>query len=267
MPSLPELQRDFVAAAVFGDAAALHNLGIISRGLDPAARIGIYRNNVFGNYRKALGATYPVVQRLVGTPFFNAAVDAFVRAYPSRHGDVNRYGGELARFLVAYPPARELRYLPDVARLEWAIDQAGIAADAPPLDLHALAAVPEDRRGELRFSLHPSAFLIVSRYPIYRIWQVNQPDFHGDPAVDLTAGGDTLLVMRGAQGTTIERLAAGEHALLSGLARGVNLGEAAKLAASAETAFDLTHHLRHHVAAHTIVSFRLPAPVNMGTTR
>src|SRR5215472_11559161 len=129
MPSLREVQRGFAAAIVFGDFAAVAVLGIVDGGLDAAARIGIYRNNVLGNYRKALGATYPVVRKLVGAQFFNAAVDAFVRAYPSQHGDVNRYGGELPRFITSYPPARELPYLPDVARLEWAVDQAAIAAD------------------------------------------------------------------------------------------------------------------------------------------
>jgi hypothetical protein len=267
MRSLPELQRDFVAAALFGDEAALRTLGVVSGRLDPAARIAIYRNNVLGNYRRALGATYPVVRRLVGTPFFNAASDAFVRTYPSRHGDLNRYGGELARFLATYAPASELPYLADVARLEWAIDQASIAADAPALDLEALARVPVEARGELRFALHPSACLVVSSYPIFRIWQVNQVDFRGDDAVDLAAGGDRLLVLRCAEGTTIERLGAGEQALLAALARGASLSDAAELVASAEPAFDLAYHLKHHVAAHTIVSFRLPAPANGGNQR
>ena len=107
MPSLREVQRGFVAATVFGDNGALVDLGIVAGGLDPAARIAVYRNNALGNYRKALATTYPVVQRLVGISLFNAAIDAFVRAHPSPRGDVNRYGGELAGFLATYPPARE----------------------------------------------------------------------------------------------------------------------------------------------------------------
>jgi hypothetical protein len=258
MPSLREVQRGFAAATVFGDTAALAALGVLASGLDPLARIGIYRNNVLGNYRKALGATFPVVRRLVGVPFFNAAVDAFVRAYPSRHGDVNRYGGELARFLAAYAPARELPYLPDVARLEWAIDQAAIAADARPLDLDALAAVPADAFEHLRFVLNPSAHFVASLYPVLRIWQVNQDGFEGDDTVDLGAGGDSLLVLRGASGVSIERLGAGEHALLTALARRAGLGEAAARAADKEEGFDLTRALRDHVAAQRLVAFRVP---------
>ena len=64
MPSLRELQRSFSAAVLFDDAAAAASLGIVPGSLGTAARIAIYRNNVLGNYRKALAATYPVVQRL-----------------------------------------------------------------------------------------------------------------------------------------------------------------------------------------------------------
>jgi hypothetical protein len=259
MPSLREVQRGFAAATVFGDFAAVATLGIVGGGLDAAARVGIYRNNVLGNYRKALGASYPVVRKLVGAPFFNAAVDAFVRAYPSQHGDVNRYGGELARFLTTYAPARELPYLPDVARLEWAADQAAIAADADPLDLDALAAVPTEAFEHLRFVLHPSAQLVVSPYPILRIWQVNQDDFSGDDRVDLGASGDALLVVRGASGVTIERLSTGELALLTAFAQRAVFGEAATRAADREPGFDLTRALRHYVAARTLVAFRAPA--------
>ena len=255
MPSLREVQRGFAAATVFGDMSALAELGVVGGELDPAARIGIYRNNVLANYRKALAATYPVVRRLVGTPFFNAAVDAFVRAYPSRNGDVNRYGGELGRFLAAYAPARELPYLPEVARLEWAIDQAAIAADARQLDLDALAAVPAQSFESLRFALNPSAYFLASPYPVLRIWQVNQDGFEGDDTVDLGAGGDSLLVLRGASGVTIERLSPGEHALLIALASRAGLGEAAARADAQEEGFDLTRALRHHVAAQTLVAF------------
>ena len=76
MPSLVEIQRGMAAATIFGDAAALARLPIVGGTLSPAARVDIYRNNVFGNYRKALAAPFPVVRRLVGATFCNAAVDA-----------------------------------------------------------------------------------------------------------------------------------------------------------------------------------------------
>jgi hypothetical protein len=258
MPSLIEIQRGMAAATISGDAAALAALaalGVVGGKMGVPARIDIYRNNVFGNYRKALAATFPAVRRLVGAAFFNAAVDGFVRAHPSIRGDINRYGGELPRYLADYRPARSLAYLPDVARLEWAIDQAAIAADAPPFDLAALAALPEDAHAGLRFVLHPSAQLVDSRYPILHIWRVNQADYQGPAEVDLDEGGDSLLVARGKRGIDVERLEPGMAALLRGLAAGEPLAVAASLASAAEPSFDLPTALQRQVANRVLAAF------------
>jgi hypothetical protein len=259
MPSLRELQRGFSAAAIFGDTASALSLGILSDGLGVPERLAVYRNNIFGNYRRVLAATYPVVKRLVGAPFFDAASDQFVRAHPSAHGDVNRYGDEFGPFLGGYAPARELKYLSDVARLEWAIDQAAIADDAALFDLKALAAVPAEKVSSLRFLLHPSARLLASPFPVFHIWQVNQAGHDGDDRVDLGEGGDTLLVLRGAGGVTVERVPPGEHALLTALAANATLGEAVPRAQDVDTTFDLTDALHRHVANHTIVALRVTA--------
>jgi hypothetical protein len=254
MPSLSDLQRGFVAATLFGDRAALAALGVAGGSLDAAARVAIYRNNVFANYRKALSATFPVVRALVGRSFFGAMVEAFVRAHPSRRGDVNRFGGDLPRFLAGYAPARRLPYLPDVARLEWALDQAAIAPDAPRLDLGALAAVAPERLGALRLRLHPSATFIGSAYPILHIWHANQPG-HEEERVDLGEGGDTLLVARGVHGVSAQRLTPGANAWLRALARDVELAQALDRALSADASFDLGSALRTYVADGMIVGF------------
>ncbi len=262
MPSLRELQRGFRSAVLFDDGAAIAALSVVAGSLDARTRIEIYRNNILGNYRKVLAATYPVVRRLVGGPFFDAATDQFVRGHPSRHGDVNRYGGEYAAFLASYPPARGLGYLPDVARLEWAIDQANIATDTAPLELKALAAVAPEALAELRFRLHPSARLIASAFPVMRIWQVNQPEHVSVERVDLGEGADTLLVTRADQGVVIERIGKGEHAFLAALAANAPLGVAAERAVDAASEFDLAAALRRHVANHVLVAFHAPpAPV------
>jgi hypothetical protein len=267
MPSLRDIQRGMSAATIFGDPAALAALRIVGGRMSPAARVEIYRNNVLGNYRKALAATFPVVRRLVGTAFFNAAVDAFVRAHPSTQGDVNRYGGDLPRFLSAYGPAQTLGYLPDVARLEWAIDQANIAPDAPAFDLTALAQVREEARSGLRFVPHPSVRLLESRYPILHIWQVNQPEYDGEADVDLGEGGDLLLIARGERGVTVERASPGEAALLRAFIANAPLGIAANRASETEPSFDLAAALRRLVATQILVSFRTPDRQGKGSHR
>ena len=210
----------------------------------------MYRRNVFGNYRKALAATYPVVERLTGTAFFHAAVDAYVAAVPSTCGDLNVYGDRFGDFLGSYPPALPLPYLPSVASLEWAIDEANRAAESPANSARILArlsAVAPARLPAVRLRLASSCRLIASPYPVLRIWQTNQPDFMGDRRVDLAEGGEHLLVRRDAHRITLERLVPGERAWLSALASASTLGEAIELAQREDSSFDLESALRAHL--------------------
>jgi hypothetical protein len=253
MPSLRELQQEFAGALFDAEAAAA--TFAVAGDIGVAARIAIYRNNVFGNYRNALAATYPVVRRLTGGPFFDAAVDAYALANPSRTGDLNVYGDTFGDFLEGYSPAACVPYLPDVARLEWAIDEVGRAGEpqqSPDAVLAALATVAPDRLPAVRMALAPTCRLVASTYPIRRIWQVNQPDRAEVEPVALDAGGDVLLVRRETDGIAILRLGAGEGAWLAALARGAELGNAIDVAMSVDPDFDFAKVLHVHLAAGAI---------------
>jgi len=254
MPSLRDAQLGF-AAALAGDATAQATLfGADAR---VTARLAIYRGNGRANYRNALAATFPVVLRLVGAPFFHAAVDAFVAAQPSIAGDLNLYGDRFGAFLTTYGPAIALQYLPDIARLEWAIDEANRAADVPHVPdavLAALAVAPPERLPEARLVLDPSCRLVVSPYPLLRIWRANQADRDGDEPIALDEGGGALLVRRDPPGVVLVPLAAGDAAWLAALANGDALGVAIDAALAADVAFDLGATLRSHIAEGTIVA-------------
>jgi len=246
LPSLRERQMRFASAllAGAGNSGDFH---------------AIYRNSVRANYRKALGATYRVVSQLVGDPFFRTAVDAYVLESPSTGGDLNVYGGSFGEFLAGYPHAQNLPYLPDVARLEWAIDEAGRAADAdgtPEAMLVALGTIPAERIPSLRFALDPSCRLLTSTFPVLRIWQVHQPGFAGDMAVAFGDAADHLLVRRVAGVVVVERLTCGDFALLHTLAGGGDLAAALEFAVAAEPDFDLGTSLRNGIANRTVAELR-----------
>jgi hypothetical protein len=256
MPSLPELQAAFARAVIDRDDAHVAEWIAATPALDASARIAIYRNNVFGNYRNTLRQVYPVVLALVGEAFFDRAADVYAARYPSRSGDLNDFGAQLGDFLAEWPPSAHLAYLRDVAKLEWAMESVFHAADAATLDLQALATVSPDRFSELRFDLHPASRLVHSVYPILRIWQVNQPGYGGDQTVQLDVGGDALLVIRRGSANELEPLSPGELLLLQDLAGGKSLGEAHVRALKAESALDLSAFLQRHVLGGTLVAFR-----------
>ncbi len=256
MPRLRELQQNF-AAAVLDGAQNGFERHIRVAGLSGARRLQIYRNNTLLNLTASLRATYPVVCRLVGDGFFDYAVAQYVAAYPSRSGDLEEFGGDFARFLETFAPAAELVYLPDVARLEWIYRQIFYAADHPPLDLAALAQVPAEQQGDLHFQLHPAACLMESAFPILRIWQVNQADYAGDAAVDLTAGGIRLLGLRRDNfEIEFQPMAAGEFSLLLALKHDCTFASACEQAMTAQPNVDLSACFSRHVLQGVIVSFR-----------
>ena len=249
MPSLADLQRRFAGMLdrnASGAAAA-----------PPDARIAVYRNTIRANYRNALRATYPVVCALTAVPFFHAAVDAFADLQPSRGGDLNVYGDTFGDFLAGYSHARELPYLADVARLEWAIDDAQRAADAAPATqdlVAALTAIPAATLAQRRFALDPSCRLLRSTFPVLRIWQMHQPGFTGEAHIDFDAPPECLMVRREAGAVAIERIGDGEFAWLLALQRGEPLGAALDAAFAADPAFAFERALRDRLADRTVAS-------------
>jgi len=258
MLSLREQQRRLAEAILSSDHTSLP-IGFLAG--DDAARVSIYRNNVYSNYRSALRASYPVVCRLVGKAFFDAAVDAYVRARPSTSGDLNAYGHDFGDFLLSYPYAKHLPYLADVAHLEWVIDEAQRApepAGTPEEVLTELAAIAPELLPSINIRVEPSCGLVASPFPLLHIWRVNQPEFTGDGRVDLDEGADRLLVRRAAGTVAIEMLDPGTFALLRSLRSGNNLGAALEAAQESDAAFDLSAALRAHIGAGTLVRIALP---------
>lgn len=255
MPSLRELQLAF-AAAVFepGERSRIAD-AIDARGMEPGKRHGIYRNNIFHNYRAALRDVYPVVERLVGQEFFGFAADRYTPLNPSLHGNLHSFGGGFGAFLDGFVPAADLPYLGDVARLEWLVHEAFHAADGAAMALDRLAAVPPERLPLLTFTLHPACRLLESRFPVHRIWQVNQPEGEAEETIDLGAGGVRLLIRRHGHAVDLEPVEAAEFALLRAFAAGRPLRDALQAAQVEAPDFCLEAVLLRRIGDAVVVNF------------
>ncbi|MEE4379750.1 MAG: DNA-binding domain-containing protein [Candidatus Competibacteraceae bacterium] len=256
MPSLRELQTEF-SRAVFGNELSFGAYVRPDGGLNPEHRVGIYRNNTFANFTDALQLTYPVVQRLVGDEFFSYAAAHYIGQTPSTSGDLQEYGDTFPEFLRTFKPAASLPYLPDVASLEWAYEQVFYAAEPDPLDTLAMSRIPEERYGDLRFTLSPASRLLTSAYPVLRIWQVNQDGFAGDQSVDLDSGGNQLLIIRRHLQVELEPLTEGEYVLLQALSDQLDFTTACEQALAQQPDFNLPASFQRHVAQGTLTNFSL----------
>ncbi len=256
MNTLADIQNLFANELISSDANKLDTF-IRSNGLTCAQRIQVYRNNVIHSLTEALRVSYPVVENLVGSQFFNFTARRYIEGNPSRTGNLSDYGDRFSTFLADFQPAQGLPYLPDIARLEWARQVAYHAADALSFKLSALQAVPQERYDELRFQLHPSARLIRSDYPVLRIWEVNQPDYPDSISVDLNEGPNAVLVIRRDLLIEMDLLSPGDFQLLDSLANGRTLTHACEQALESEPGFDAQRRFCHHVTKKTIVGFSI----------
>lgn len=194
MPSLPELQRDLVASLSGRVSPALLAM-VEPDGLDPADRLQVYANHFRLSLVEALGATFPVVRRLLGEDCFGQVARRFARTWPPRSPRLVARGGCFPSFLATQPQLAGLPWLRDVARLEWALNEARHADDPPPA-----GRLEPDMLGDptrLAFATAPCVRFVASRWPVDQIWRANQGDDRGEP-VALEARGARLLVLRDA---------------------------------------------------------------------
>ena len=252
-PSLLELQRAMHSSLVRREDrdAAAH---VLADGIDPAARLGVYHNTFASVLPRALRLSYPAVERLVGAEFFEGAVRAFIEEQPPRSACLDDYGAGFADFLACFAPAASLEYLPDVARLEWAVNRALHAPDAKPLDTARLVALTEDEQARVRFAPHPSASLVRAGHPVDAIWRaVLDRDDAPLAAIDPGAGPAWLLVQRLATGVEARRMSESAWRITAALFAGRPLAAALDEAPDTEASALLADHL----AAGRFIDFRL----------
>ena len=193
MNSLRSLQDQCYRAFLLGDAEALLP-ELVSREIPAPISVQVYQNNARETYRKALVASYPVIERLVGEECFRGLAQKYMRDYPSTSGDLQNFGVVFPKFLSELYGDSDYAYLPDVARLEWAVEEVQLDGESERIDLDALSRLDPGRYANVRFSRSKSARLVCSTYPILSIWKTNQSGQEAD--VDLDSGSEQVVVRR-----------------------------------------------------------------------
>lgn len=256
MPSLHELQRAVRLSLVEREdgTAAMY---VVGNGLAPEQRLAVYRNTFDGNLTNTLRLSYPAIHRLVGAEFFEGAARIFAHERPPRTAWLDEYGAEFPEFLAGFPPAASLAYLPEVARLEWAVNRTLHAPDVEPLDAQRLADLDPVDHERIRFAADPSITLLSAVYPADAIWRaVLAQDDTALGAIDLAAGPVWLLVQRYPTGVEVMRIDENAWRFADALFSGRPLGAALEAAPGLEAPALLAE----HIAAGRFVAYDLAEP-------
>lgn len=158
VPGAPPAQT--MVARVVGDARATAE-----------TRLGIYADAYRLRLLEALATDFPGLHALVGDDAFDRLGRAYIDACPSRHFSLRWFGQGMADFLHATPPYRDQAVLADMARFESAMTDAFDAADAPTLDIEAMAAVPPEAWAGLGLDLHPSVRRLDLSWTVPPFWK------------------------------------------------------------------------------------------------
>jgi hypothetical protein len=252
--SLRELQMQLRQGVLDGDSAEIV-AAIRGDGLDPAARIGIYRNHFLATLSASLQGTFPVVCRLVDERFFAYAAHEYLRAHPPHSRCLIEYGADFADFLADFEPCNALPYLTDIARFEWALNIAGSVQEAAPLPPQAFAEVPTNEAAYVALRLQPSLSYVLSPWPIDAIWLANRQS--EVPPVDLASGGARLEIRRDGDAVAWLRLHPATFAFRQALAEGLALAEAFTASTQQDPAFDLAAAVQHIFAEGLAVAYCL----------
>lgn len=248
---LPDLQAAFRSGTIDRDGDAVAALA--AAGMRNGHRFGIYRNNIFKSLTGVLEAAFPTIRNLVGGDNFAVLAHRFVAAHPPRRPQLFAYGGEFPVFLAGFAPAVEdLPFLPDLAKVEWAVNEAYFEADAEPLAAGHLAGLAPESYAGLRLGLHPTVRLIESDWPVWDLWGLEAAP---DPwPSERQEDAQRILVRRPESKVDVVLATRGDFAFLGAIGGGEPLGGAAAAGAAADTDFDLSTCLAGHLAGGTFRS-------------
>jgi hypothetical protein len=249
--SLLEVQQEFGRALAVADAPPWIDSP------DAQARLDVYRGTVRTVLVKALSLNFPAVQRLVGAEFFEWAAALFALDHLPAAANLDGYGDGFADFLAVLPACAHLAYLPDVARVDWAVANALHAEDADPLEAAALGAIVEHADSATLIA-HPGVSFLSCRFPADAIWSAVLGDDPGAlEAIDLDAGPCWLVVERRASHPQVSRMAQAEWEFARDLLGGRPFADA--IARASGHAADVPAWLAQHLAAGRVAGW-LPNP-------
>lgn len=258
MPTLHDYQAAFVGYLRSAAGAAVPPA--LEREIDAGtgarhAGLAVYRNNVAMRLIDALEAAYPAVLRLVGQDFFRFAATEYIRQHPPRSRTLLSYGDAFAEFIAGFEPAESVPYLKDVARLETLYLDAYHAEEADCLTSDLVGDLSQLSQAGGGLHLHPSARLMMSPYPVSRIWEVNraEPDLRGD--IEIAGETEFLLVIRPEAQVEVRRLPIGAYWMLVMLESGLSLAQAMKAGADIEPGRDIERDLESLIAGGTFCGF------------
>jgi len=186
-------------------------------------RVHVYVEGYRLRLLEVMQDNFPGLHGLLGVEQFDTLGRAYIDAHPSTHPSVRWFSAHLAGFLRATAPFSEHPYLAEMTDFEWAQGLVFDAADAASLDMQALATVPPENWGHVRFGLHPSIQRLDLAWNMPKVWQALDEE---ETPPELKSGAAVpWLLWRSELSTRWRSLGEDETWMLDAARAGKNFGE------------------------------------------
>lgn len=173
MPALRDIQLAYLRYYETGEMPAQLIDAVEENQIPANTRLEIYHYTTFMVLKSTLESTFNRVKSLLGNELFNKTAGAFIHNHIPNVSLLDNWGAEYPEFIRDIGISHNLPHLNDVAKFEWLLHQAYIAADVAAIDGAALANYPPEQLVETSFTLAPAIQLFSSNYNIQAVMEEN----------------------------------------------------------------------------------------------
>jgi hypothetical protein len=193
-------------------------------GVDLGARLRVYTDGYPARIIEALAETFPTTAHILGDATFTALGKRYVAGLRRAPRNLNHVGSNLQRFLCKDVLCESLPFLPDLASLEWAIQQAFHSHLGEPLDGLKYADWAPENWSLARIGFQPAVTLVRSEWPLSELHDAQQVERESID-IDLTRHPGRFLVYRIGFDVEVESVSEAEADAVEMFKRDARLGE------------------------------------------
>lgn len=222
MAALLRLEQSF-KDCILGETLDMQGQVVSDAKASAEERVHVYVEGYRLRLLEVLEDNFPGLYGLLGDEQFDAMGRAYIATHPSTHPSVRWFSRQLPEFLRRTAPYDAHAYLAEMAAFEWAQGLAFDSQDVPALDMQALASVPPEAWGQVRFQFHPSIQRLDLRYNMPKFWQALTAE--QEPPTISSDDPSAWLVWRKDLDTHWRSLAEDEAVMLELAQQGATFGE------------------------------------------
>lgn len=189
-------------ALMQGDASELRER-IKDVPIGSAQGANVYRQTSLSALVNALSETFSTCRHILGDDYFNQCATSYCQLFPMVHHDLNLYGTDFPAYMLELtetrPELAELKFLTDLSRLEWALNETFFAKKRASFDLERFASFNDDERGKLILKLSPDVQLLHTQSNVKEIYEfhLSEENIANDLSFEVTQGEFHYLIHRG----------------------------------------------------------------------